>query len=143
MIGLAVTVRDQTQQVAQQLERTVVRNVGHAAASLRKRAIESIEPSDQPSPPGRPPHTRLRVSRKTGKVRPGQLQRAIVFDHDKQAHVAVIGARHTVVGESGQAHEFGGEYRGDDYPQRAFMGPALERTADRFGDDFAGSLGQA
>ncbi|HJS06712.1 MAG TPA: hypothetical protein VJ809_03605 [Pirellulales bacterium] len=142
MIGLAVTINDSTQQVAQKLERAVVSSVGHAAASLRKRAIESIQPSDQPSPSGKPPHTRLRVSRKTGKVRPGQLQRAIVFDHDKTNHVAVIGPRASVVGQSGKAHEFGGAYKGGDFPQRPFMGPALDQTADRFGDDFAGSLGQ-
>ena len=57
------------------------------------------------------------------------------------ANVAVIGPRASVVGDVGKGHEFGGEFRGEDYPERPFMGPALEETEDTFGNSFAGSLG--
>jgi phage gpG-like protein len=141
MIGVAVKIENRTQAVAQSLQKESVRLVGHAAASLRKRAIESIQPAEGPSEPGQPPHTRPgKVSRKTGKARPGQLQRAIVYAHDKRANVAVIGPRESVVGDVGQAHEFGGEFRGEDYPERPFMTPALEVTEEAFGSSFAGSL---
>jgi phage gpG-like protein len=139
---IAVKIENHTQAVAKQLQKASVRLVGHAAASLRKRAIESIKPAEGASPPGQPPHTRPgKVSRKTGKARPGQLQRAIVYAHDKRANTAVIGPRASVVGESAAAHEFGGEFRGEDYPERPFMTPALEETEETFGNSFAGSLG--
>jgi indolepyruvate ferredoxin oxidoreductase beta subunit len=35
------------------------RNLGHAAASIRKDAVASIKTSDEPSPPGEPPHALL------------------------------------------------------------------------------------
>jgi phage gpG-like protein len=142
MIGAAVKIVNHTQTVVKQLQKESVRLVGHAAASLRKRAVESIKPAEGASEPGEPPHTRPgKVSRKTGKARPGQLQRAIVYAHDKRANVAVIGPRASVVGESAAAHEFGGEFRGEDYPERPFMTPAVEETEEAFGNSFAGSLG--
>jgi hypothetical protein len=142
MIGARVKIVNQTEQVAKRLRKSSVRLVGHAAASLRKRAIASIQPAEGASEPGQPPHTRPgKVSRKTGKARPGQLQRAIVYAHDKQMNVAVIGPRASVVGETGAAHEFGGDFRGEDYPERPFMGPALDVTEEAFGNSFDGSLG--
>jgi hypothetical protein len=53
----------------------------------------------------------------------------------------VIGPRESVVGDVGRAHEFGGEFRGEDYPERPFMTPALDETEEAFGSSFAGSLG--
>jgi hypothetical protein len=141
VIGIACQFDDQTQAVVSALEKSNVRLVGHAAASTRKRAVESITPSDEPSAPGQPPHTRLRVSRRTGKARPGQIQRAIVYAHDKRANVAVVGPRHSVLGDAGKAHEFGGEFRDETFDKRPFMGPALDATKDKFGDSFGGSLG--
>jgi hypothetical protein len=141
MIGISVQFEDNTQAVVERLERASVRLVGHAAGSTRKRAIESISPSDYPSSPGRPPHTRVRISKKTGKHRPGQIQRAIVFAHDKTANVAVIGPRFSVLGDSAKAHEFGGTFRGGQFDKRPFMGPALDATQDKFAGSFAGSLG--
>ena len=104
------------------------KNFSHAAARIRKDAIASITKSSEPSQPGSPPHTRKR-----------QLNRAILFSADKQS--AVIGPRHSVVGDAAQAHEFGGSFRGTDYPERPFMGPALDKNAARFGSDWAASVG--
>jgi len=78
---------------------------------------------------------------KSGKVSKGQLPRAIVYDNDKESDTAVIGPRESVVGTSGEAHEFGGDYKGQDFPERPFMGPALDKNIDRFASSFAGSIG--
>lgn len=122
------------------LRKATFRNLGHAAASIRKAAVESIIPSDEPSAPGKPPHTRLRITKK-GKVRKGQLQRAIVYAVDKENQVALIGPRATVVGESAKAHEFGGQFKAESFPKRPFMGPALEAKKDGLASHWAGSLG--
>lgn len=81
-----------------------------------------------PSAPGTPPHTRRK-----------QLPNAIVYDAAKGN--AVIGPRFSRVGLSGEAHEFGGSYRGDQYPERSYMGPALTRDMPAFGNSFEGSIG--
>lgn len=131
MIELAVQIIDRVSRVQSAAEQAAFRNLGHAAASLRKTAIESIEKSDEPSDPGEPPHTSA-----------GQLPRAIRFDVDKQAQEAVVGPRASVVGEAGAAHEFGEEFRGDDYPERPYMLPALDANLDRLASDWAGSIGE-
>lgn len=144
MIGLEIKIEDTTPRVEAAAERAVFRNVGHAAATIRNEAIESIEPATGPSAPGTPPHTHTSGVTQKGKVRRGELPRAIVFDQDRDAQSAIIGPRYSVVGESGAAHEgtLGGEYKGDEYPERPFMGPALDNNNDRFASSFAGSIGE-
>lgn len=141
MIGINAQITDNSQAVVKAADAATFRNLGHAAASIRKDAIASIIPSDQPSKPGAPPHTRRRVTKK-GKQLKGQLQRAITYDQDRANKNAVIGPRASVVGESGAAHEFGQSYKGDSFPERSFMGPALEANLTRFASDWAGSIGQ-
>lgn len=140
MIGLNVQITNTTHRVTDAADKASFKNVGHAAASIRNAAIASIIPSDEPSAPGSPPHTRKRITRK-GKQLKGQLQRAIVFHHDRATNTAVIGPRHSVVGESGAAHEFGEEFKGDSFVQRPYMGPALDKNLGRFADDFQGAIG--
>lgn len=141
MIGLSVTIDNNFPKVEQAAEKAAFRNLGHAASSIRKAAIESVIPSDEPSKPGTPPHTRIRITKK-GKQLKGQLQRAIVFSHDRAKQEAVIGPRESVVGESAAAHEFGGSYKGQEFAVRSFMGPALEQSLDRFASDWQGSIGE-
>jgi phage gpG-like protein len=117
------------------------RNLNHAAARIRKDAVESIQPGDGPSAPGTPPHTHTQRLTRKGKTRAGQLPRSIVFHVDKAKEEAVIGPRYSMVGEAGAAHEFGGQFRGDNYPERPFMGPALDKNLDNFASDWAGSIG--
>ena len=131
MFGLTFKSEDNTKRVQDAADRSTFRNLGHAAASIRKTAIESIIVAEGPSEPGTPPHTRRR-----------QLKRAIKFDHDKASQTAVIGPEASIVGEAGAAHEFGGEFRGAEYPERAFMEPALEANVDRFAEEWGGSIGQ-
>lgn len=130
------------QPVIKAADRAAFKNLGHAAATIRNDAIGSIIQAEGPSLPGRPPHTHTGGLTKKGKVRRGELQRAITFDYSKQEKTAVIGPRKSVVGLSGAAHELGGDFKGQDYPERAFMGPALQRNLDRFAEDWRGSIGE-
>lgn len=105
------------------------RNLGHAAASIRKTAVASIVRRKGPSSAGKPPHTRR-----------GHLRRAIRFDVTKSKQSAVIGPMASVVGESASAHEFGRVYKGTKFPERPFMGPSMISNLDRMAADWAGSI---
>lgn len=129
------------QRVTDAADRTTFKNLGHAAARIRKSAVESIKPAEGPSPVGSPPHTHTQGVTKKGKIRRGELQRAIQFDVDKGRQEAIVGPRASVVGLSGRAHELGEEHMGQDFPERPFMFPALEENLDRFQADWAGSIG--
>ncbi len=139
MLGFILKFFDTSHLVAQAAERAAFRNFGHAAARIRKTAIESIEPGEGPSPAGTPPHTHTQKVTKSGKTRKGVLPKAIAFKADKQG--AIIGPRESVAGIAGEAHEFGGDFKGDDYPERPFMGPSLESNLARFASDWTGSIG--
>ena len=129
MFDVNVKIEDNTKRLEQAAEKAAYRSFGHAAASIRKEASASIKRSKEPSEPGEPPHTRK-----------GNLRRALRFHRDKWG--AVIGPRHSIVGESGSAHEFGEEYKGADFPERPFMLPALMKNIDRLAADWAGSIGE-
>ena len=124
------------------------RNFGHAAASIRRDAQQSIKPA--PKEERRGPRTRKGKRTRRGthaaasagqpvRTQRGAYRRAIIYHADE--HGAMIGPRFSVIGASGQAHEHGGEYMGGTYPQRAVMGPALERQAARFSETWRGSIG--
>lgn len=131
MFGLTATTEFDSRRVKAASDRGSFKNLGHAAATIRKEAVASIEVSPEPSDPGTPPHTKKR-----------QLKRAIRFDVDKARQLAVIGPRESMVGESAAAHEHGGDFKGQDYDQRAFMFPALEANLDRVGDEWKGTIGE-
>jgi len=123
-------ITDNTQQVAQAAEKAAFRNFGHAAASLRKQAAESIQKAEGPSPVGTAPHTHKRQF----------LKRAFRYWRDKES--AIIGPRFSIVGDAAAAHEFGEDYKGTQFPERPFMGPLIEKNADRFADQWRGSIGE-
>jgi phage gpG-like protein len=129
VIGTSIKIEDFLPKVEAAAEKTTFRNLAHGVAAIRKTAIASIEKSEVPSQPGEPPHTRR-----------GQLPRAIVFDVGTDS--AVVGPRHSVVDEAGAAHEFGEEFRDTDFPERAYMGPALQANVDRFAANWSGSIGE-
>lgn len=130
MFGATVTkFVDHTRQVLAAAERAARRTFARAAYRIMRDAKASIERSADPSSPGDPPHTRR-----------GQLRRAIRYDATKDG--AVIGPLASMVGDAGAAHEFGGEFRREQFPARPFMGPALERELDNFAGEFAGSIGE-
>ena len=107
-------------------------SIKHAAASIRKEAIDSIEKvanKRQASEPGTPPHTH----------RKGWYKRALRFHaHEDDA---IIGFMHSVIGLTAQTHEYGLTENDRDYPERPTIGPALERMADRLLDEWRGSIG--
>ena len=132
MIGAGSNMQVHPEKVTKAVEKAAFKNFGHAAARIRKDARESLLKAEGPSAPGTPPHTHKRQF----------LKNAITFDNDRASQEAVIGPRFSRVGESGKAHEFGGEYKGADFPERKFMLPAMEKNLDRFAGDWAGSVGE-
>ena len=120
---------DHTRRVREAAEKAARRAFAKAAYRIFRDSQASIERSAEPSAPGEPPHTRR-----------GQLKRAIRYDATKDG--AVIGPMASMVGTSAVAQEFGGQYKGGSYPERAFMGPALDRELDNFAGEFAGSISQ-
>jgi len=148
MIGMTVKTKFTPKLLVAAKDKAAFRNIGHAAASLAKDAKASIQrgPKEQrtraksrsgkkvararhaPSTPGTPPHTQR-----------GRLPAAIRFAATENS--AVIGPRKSVIGEAAAAHELGGSYKGQHYPARPFMQPALERAAPRFAGSFRGSIG--
>lgn len=141
MIGFDLKFDDNTPAVKKAVDAATFRNISHAVATIRKDAIASILPGDAPSPPGTPPHTKSTGVSKSGKPRAGKLQKAIAYDVDQAAGDGIVGPRESIIGPAGRVHEFGGELYGEEYPERAYMGPALEKNLARFGDSYAGSLG--
>ncbi len=127
MFSFGMKFVDDTKKVEQAVERTAFKNFGHAAASVRKEAVASVERSAEPSPPGKPVHTRR-----------GLARRAILFAADKDS--AVVGFVASKVDQAMSAHEHGKRYKGTKYPERPTMGPALEKNLDRFAAGFAGSI---
>lgn len=130
MFTATVKTIDRTKAVKDAADKAAFRNFGHAAASLRKDVVSSFQTSPDPSPPGTPPHTRKRK----------QLPRAMRFDVTKES--AVIGPRASIAGQVGTAHEFGGDYKSQTFPERPFMKPALERAIPRFAGAWKGSIGE-
>jgi len=141
MIGATVRIEDHTVRLQQAVSKAAFKNAAHAAASIRKTEIESIKFGKGPSAPGTPPHTHGREFTKKGKKRKGVLQRAIAFWADRETGEAVIGPRFKIAGTSGSAHEFGGRYKGQTYPERPFAAPALEQNLSRFAGSWKGSIG--
>ncbi len=131
MIETVVTFVDRFEKLRVAAKRAELDNLKHAAADLRLKAIASIHQSDKPSEPGTPPHSKE-----------GALPAAILFAVDAATLTAVVGPTRRKVGLAGKAHEFGGEFRGENYPARPFMAPAMLKTLDRFAGSFRGDIAE-
>jgi hypothetical protein len=129
MIGSTAKTKFDAKKVLRAARRANIRSIGHAGAYVRKIARHSIRKSSNPSAPGKPPHTRR-----------GQLRRSILYAVDKDRQGVVIGPRESLVGTSATAHEFGGQYRGQRYDRRPFMGPALEKASPKLPRMWAASV---
>lgn len=138
MLNLKIKFIDETKKVIKKAQQGNFKSLSHAAASIRKDVIESIEDhSDEDeknvkingkvyfyrkkSKPGTPPFSHRRHG----------LKDSIVFDVDKQEGTAFIGPNFRQIANLGQVHEFGGIRYGRKYPARPFMGPALKRAKPR------------
>ena len=113
------------------MRRAQRRGLIRAAAAIRLQAARSIIQSASPSAPGRPPHTRK-----------GLLRRSILYalQEERGLLAAIIGTSHDILGPAGRAHEFGGRFRREVFPRRPFIEPALNVVANRLPDFFRGGL---
>lgn len=117
------------EKVARKAKQANIENLGHAGGAIRLAAVRSIRKRKGPSPAGQPPHTHTR-----------RLPRAIKYAVEKQRQRVVIGTDVQSFGTAGKAHEHGGRFRGERYPKRPFMAPALEKTKSRLPKFWAGSI---
>lgn len=101
--------------------RCMDRGLFKAAGFLRTDARRSIKQRKTAAPAGSPPATRK-----------GRLRKAIVFHVFRGLGRAIVGPTANIVGPAGGAHEHGGQFRGESYPARPFMGPALVKTNTQF-----------
>jgi hypothetical protein len=118
--------------IEQAAERGIYESIRHAAYSIRKDIMLSIKKSPNPSEPGKPVATR---GKKGASVK-NSIFAAIEKDN------AIIGPRHSFVGDSMYFHEFGKKRGKINFPARPTSGPGLERNLDRFAGSFRGSIGQ-
>lgn len=134
MLGFRVKTVDRMKAVASAAKRGVIRTINHAAGSLRKDVAKSIEntPVGKAAAPNTPVHAHRRAF----------FRRAVIYNVAADGKSAVIGPRHSAVGDVGNVHEFGGERKGQKFPPRPFMGPGLKRTVPRFAGMFSGSIGE-
>lgn len=128
MIGFNVRTIDETKNVKTAADRAAYKNLGHAAASIRKTASGLIVRSTDPAEAGQPVHTRRRL-----------LPNAILFAATKD--YAVVGPAYSKAGPAGQPHEHGGTFRGRRYEPRPFMGPAQTQNNERFARSWGASIG--
>jgi len=96
-----------------------LRSVGYLIATLAK---PKIKRSKRASLPGEPPTTRR-----------GLMRKAIRYELAADKKSVVIGPAASIVGTAGQPHEHGGRYKGESYPERPFMGPALQEAIPLIG----------
>jgi len=129
MVGVKARTRSEMHKVARKAKRANIESLGHAGGAIRLAAVRSVRKRKGPAPQGEPPHTHTR-----------RLPRAIKYAVEKQRQVVVIGPDVESFGTAGKAHEHGGKFRGERYPKRPFMGPALEKTKDRLPKFWAGSV---
>lgn len=132
MFGMTSQVEPHLQRVEKSAEEATYRNIQHGLFSIGKRAKASIKKSKKPSAPGSPPTTRGRGRK--------NLRGAIFTDANRES--GIVGPRHSFVGDVGEAHEFGKERKGDQFPERSFMGLALAASTDRFAARWQGSIGE-
>ncbi len=128
MFGVTIKIKNEVEKVRLAGRDAARGSFSRAAFLIRQTAVQSVERAEGPSTPGSPVHTH----------RGNWFRRAIRYSADKEG--AVIGPMFSVVGTVGQAHEFGGDYKGNDYPQRPTMGPALEQNLDAFASNWNGSI---
>lgn len=99
------------------------------AGYVRIVARRSIRPRKKASAPGSPPSTQTK-----------RLPNSIIFHVFRGQGRAIVGPSASIVGEAGAAHERGELFRGDQYPARPFMFPALVKSTASFPAMFAGQF---
>ncbi|KKM83511.1 hypothetical protein LCGC14_1308670 [marine sediment metagenome] len=132
MFGIRAKTTFRKSGLKQAMDRVSYRAIKEALFDIRAFAMASIKsaPRGKSSPPGQPPHTRR--SRKKGGVKGrGRLPQSITYFADPDGLGGVVGPRFTIMGTAGGTLEFGGRRKGQEYPERPFMGPALRKVAPK------------
>lgn len=99
-----------------------LRSVGYLISTLAKGKIQRSKTKSQP---GEPPHTRR-----------GLIRKAIRYAVADDRRSVVVGPAYSMIGTAGEAHEHGGRYKGETFPQRPFMGPALQEALPQIGPQY-------
>lgn len=131
MFGFTAKTETDFGKVEKAKDRSVFKNIRHAAFSIRKYVRESIKKRKTASTPGQPVATR-------GKR--GNVKNSIFVAADRDT--AIIGPRFSFVGEAMYFNEFGKTRGKRKYPERPTTGPGLTANTDRFANSFAGSIGE-
>ena len=129
MITATCKTKWEGEKVKKKLDDTTFKTISHAASTVRLIAKRSIRSSKKKSAVGTPPHTHTK-----------KLPRSIIYYADKKTMWAIVGTSVNIVGEAGQAHEFGGLYKRTRYDKRPFMLPALEKVAPRLPSEWASNF---
>lgn len=135
MIGVQTKFTPNQLKVQQAVNTAAFKNITHAAFSIRKLAYSRIgsAPKGVPGPVGKAPHTHRGMF----------YRRALRVEVDKQKNEAVIGFQKSVIGMAASLHEHG--LRSPDnrftFPKRPTVGPALDDSLQRIGDQWKGSVG--
>lgn len=111
------------------MDKKTFRALGRGAHLLMLRARSLVRRRKKASVLGSPPSTQT-----------GLLKKSILFEVQSKPLMAMVGPAYELIADVGGAHEFGGEFRGGDYPSRPFMGPALEQVKDKLPEGWRGSL---
>ncbi len=135
MIGVQTHFTDRQKAVQNATNKAAFKNISHAAFSIRKLSAARVgrAPHGKPSAPGTAPHTH----------RGAFYRRALWTDVNRKKQDAVIGFRKSVIGMAASMHEHGlpDKSRKFTFPKRPTVGPALEDSLPRIGDQWKGSIG--
>jgi len=123
LVKMTTKITNNFDRVSRATDRARNRYLFRGGALVRTTARRSIRPGKTESAPGSPPRTRT----KKGK----RLRNAIIFGVDRRKKDTLVGPSYEIVGDAGAAHEFGGRFRDETFPERQFMGPAVKKSAPK------------
>ena len=138
-IGVEAKITDRTRAVRNAVKKGAFKSLHHAAASIRRAAIESMVFAAKASKPGTPPHAHK-----------GKLRRSIRYSGDETN--VTVGPAYSAIRSGGRPpwlgsmHERGGMFRGKKkgtkryVPARPFMAPALAAASKRFKASWKSSI---
>lgn len=138
-IGVEAKITDRTRAVRNAVKKGAFRSLHHAAASIRRAAIDSMVFAAKASKPGTPPHAHK-----------GKLRRSIRYSVDETT--VTVGPAYSAIRSGGRPpwlgsmHERGGTFRGKKkgtkryVPARPFMAPALAAASKRFKASWKSSI---
>ena len=139
-IGVQVKLTDRSRKVRDAAKKGAFKSLHHAAASIRRTAIDSMVFAAKASKPGTPPHAHQ-----------GKLRRSIQYSVEEET--VTVGPSYSRIRAGGRPpwlasmHERGGTFWKNKkkrtkrfLPARPFMAPALAQAAKRFKSQWKSSL---